>query len=186
MPSCFSFNCDAVDLNLFAREATWKFLTTVDIDVPAAQVWTKITLDDWSDWHPEVSRINWKTPKPHNAASSRSVRFYHWFIGALELGPVTIDEQFLVWTEGEQMVFHFTRVNRPRFMSFLAGMEDFKVEPLGESKARFTRKVYLKPSLLVRGLGCILRPVFDGIFAKASKNLKLRLEGNVEVIGTKI
>jgi hypothetical protein len=179
------FNCDAIDLNLFAREATWKFHTSIVIDVPVAHVWEKITSEDWSDWHPEIIRIDWKSPKPHHSNSSRSVRFYHWVIGTLELGPVTIDEQFLVWTEGEQFIFYFTRINRPRFMSFISGMEDFKVEALGENQTRFTRKVYLKPALLVRALGFLVHPVLGGIFNNASKKLKLRLEGIVEAVGAR-
>jgi hypothetical protein len=134
-----------------------------------ADVWS-ILLDDsaWSNWHPEVTNIQWQQrddddtdnsskKKKGGVGASRTVVFRDWLVG-----PVTLLEEFDVWEDESPHRKRFSFCISPA----KAFREDFLVEAATTGGgSTFTRTVTFNPSFLVRyGLGWILYPHLRHLF----------------------
>jgi hypothetical protein len=154
------------------QEARWRFVTSTDLDATPETVFSILLDDDaWHIWHPEISDINWDNYQPHGVGSHRTVRFSNWLFMILLCGSLILSEEFLIWENNKRLNFRFNKTNRPRFMGYLAGMEDFQIEDLGNGKCRLCRTVAVDPSFITSVLGCILKPVLQGIFDRAAQSL---------------
>jgi hypothetical protein len=137
-----------------------------------ADVWS-ILLDDsaWSQWHPEVTNIQWCDDKKGGVGASRTIVFRDWLFLLVLFGPVTLLEEFDVWEDDElspsrkRFSFCITAATRPVWMTYRALREDFLVEAMDGGGSKFTRTVTFDPSFLVRyGLGFILYPYLRHLF----------------------
>lgn len=173
--SCNAMRKISVD---FADTAPWRFVTETEINATPSEVFNVMILDDsaLNKWHPEVSDVNWLTPQPHQAGSKRTVRFTHILFVVLLMGSLVLSEEFLVWEENKRVTFRFNSTNRPVFLGYRAGMEDFQLEELPNGKTKFTRVVAVEPSVITSLLGCIVKPTFQRIFNRAAENLSKQFQ----------
>lgn len=163
----------------YLTTAKWIFRNEVVLNANPSDVFTILLDDDaWNLWHPEISEIDWQTEAPHTVGSKRSVRFSNWLFMILLFGSLIIHEEFLVWETNKRLAFRFNRTNRPRFVGYLAGMEDFQIEELEDGKCKLIRTVAVDPSFITSMLACILKPVLRSIFNRSSELLAKKFESN--------
>jgi uncharacterized protein YndB with AHSA1/START domain len=59
--------------------------------------------DTWTSWFPGMRRCTWLSPEPHRIGSQRRV----------VVGPLRVDERFVVWDRPHRWGFTFTGTNLP-------------------------------------------------------------------------
>lgn len=141
----------AVDESYFDR-APQRYSRTWSIAQPAEAVWAELTGDRPLHWCRGLT-IAWTSPRPFAVGTTRSAKV----LGGVMSG----DERFFVWEEGRRYSFHFTRGNLPVFESLA---EDYRVEPDGEDRCRFTWTVALTPTRLGAAGGPLNKALFNGFF----------------------
>ncbi len=156
----------------YLEKGNWIFRSEVELNGTMEEVFS-ILLDDgaWNIWHPEISDVRWQTPPPFGVGAKRTVRFSNWLFMLLLFGSLILHEEFLIWDENKRLTFRFNKTNRPRFLGYLAGMEDFQLEYLPNGYCKLTRTVAVDPAFITSMLGCILKPVLNGIFERSAQRL---------------
>jgi uncharacterized protein YndB with AHSA1/START domain len=87
--------------------------------------------DSWSRWFPGLHAATWTSTAPHGVGSTRQVR----------LGPLQVDEEFIVWEPGDRFGFTFTDVNLP---GTRAGVELVELVPVGAGRTRVAYTIALE------------------------------------------
>lgn len=153
------FSCRPVDLD-FIDLARYRFENVVDLDASPEQVFDLFADgQSWPKWFPGIRRVEWTSPEPKGVGTTRTVT----------LTTATVYEHFLVWDRGKRFTFRFEGANRPLFR---AGIEDYRLEPQGAGRTRFSYGVYLEPSLLVRAAAPITTPMFARMFRGGAEGLQ--------------
>jgi len=154
----------------FLETAPWIFRSELELDV-SAETCFQILLDDnaWSIWHPEVTNIQWQTPKPVQKGSVRTVLYKDWLSYLLLGGPITMEEKYDTFDGGgatKKFAVSFTAISRPSFMVYKACREEFKVEECSGG-CKFTRTVAIDPAFLPRYVfGCLTYNTLKNTFTK--------------------
>jgi hypothetical protein len=141
----------ATDEHFIAR-ATHRVGVTVDISQPAEVVWADLTRDDPMRYCRIISRIDWTSPRPFAAGTTRTVRVLR--------GLFVIDERYVRWEEGRRKVFVGVGMNLPVLRRFA---EDYVVEPVGADRSRFTWTAAWEPTALGRPTGPVTRALFASL-----------------------
>jgi uncharacterized protein YndB with AHSA1/START domain len=147
-----------VELDFIAR-APWRFENVVDLDAPPEKVFDVFADgESWPRWFSGILRVVWG-PEPKGVGTTRSVT----------LTSGTVYEYFLAWERGKRFAFRFDGADRPLFR---AGVEDYRLEDLGDGRTRFFYGVYLEPTLLVRAFAPIAKRMFANMFRNAADGLR--------------
>ena len=113
--------------------------------------------DAWTQWA-GLSSVRWTTPGPVRAGSTRTV----------ELGPMEIDEVFLIWRPGERMTFCFTAATSGFFRAFV---EDYRVTPIDDGHC----EVEWHMGIELAGLARVLNPIFPSLMRVSCRRALERL-----------
>jgi hypothetical protein len=100
----------------FFETAPQKHRYTLDLPVPAEQVWFDLTSDDPLGWCRLLSG-RWTSKRPYGVGTTRNMS-----VGKL----LRIKEEFIAWDEGKRYAFMVKEANLPVFRRFA---EDYRVEP---------------------------------------------------------
>jgi len=147
-----SFGMAATDEN-FIHQASRRVGLSVDVARPATAVWDDLTVDDpMSSYCRIISRIDWTSPRPFTAGTTRTVRV----LGGL----FVFDESYVRWEEGRRKVFIGVRTNLPLIRRFA---EDYLVEPTGAGRCRFTWTAVWEPTVLGRPLEPVTHALFSSL-----------------------
>lgn len=135
------------------HQASRRVGLSVDVARPAQAVWESLTADDpMSSYCRIISRIDWTSPRPFTAGTTRTVRV----LGGL----FVIDESYVRWEEGRRKVFVGVRMNLPLIRRFA---EDYLVEPMGPDRSRFTWTAVWEPTTLGRPTDSITHALFGSL-----------------------
>jgi uncharacterized protein YndB with AHSA1/START domain len=147
------FTCRSVDL-YFLESKPLRFVNEVEINASPEQVF-KVFEDgeSWPKWFKDIVKVEWTSPKPFGVGTTRIVT----------LKTMTVYEQFIVWDPGKRFTFYFTATSVPLFHAFC---EDYRLEPIGNGKTKFTYIVAYEPSLLFKLSG----PIGRWILGKSLRN----------------
>lgn len=101
----------------FLDDAKIVIRSTVDLAATPARVWEALGSDEMWSWLPIIDRLEWLTPRPHEAGCVRRLRLGRF---------LTVDEEFYRWDVEQRATFRVTAQNR----NVLDGLiEDFRLEP---------------------------------------------------------
>ena len=156
------FNCRPVGLD-FIEGAAYRFENVVELEAPPEAVFDLFADgESWPRWFPDIRRVVWTSPEPKGVGTTRTVT----------LTTMTVYEHFLAWERGRRFAFRFEGATLPLCR---AGVEDYRLEDLGNGRSRFFYGVYLEPSLVVRLAGPLARAQFRGMFRRAAEGLRTYL-----------
>lgn len=156
------FNCRPVGLE-FIEGAAYRFENVVELEAPPEAVFDLFADGaSWPRWFPDIRRVVWTGPEPKGVGTTRTVT----------LTTMTVYEHFLAWERGRRFAFRFEGASLPLCR---AGVEDYRLEDLGNGRSRFFYGVYLEPSLVVRLAGPLARAQFRGMFRGAAEGLRAYL-----------
>lgn len=157
------FTCRAVGLD-FIERATWRFENAVELDASPDVVFDIFADgESWPRWFEGIRRVVWTSPEPKGVGTTRTVT----------LTTMTVEERFLAWERGRRFAFRFEAATAPLCV---AGVEDYRLEDLGDGRARLMYGVYLEPTLLARLLGPIARARLGAMFRRAASGLRTHIE----------
>ncbi len=152
------FSCRPVELDFIAH-APWRFENVVELDAAPEKVFDVFADgESWPRWFDGIQRVVWTSPEPKGVGTTRSVT----------LTTGTVYEHFLAWDRGKRFAFRFEGADRPLFR---AGIEDYRLEDLGNGRTRFVYGVYLEPTPLVRLFSPIVKAMFARMFRRAGLGL---------------
>ncbi len=150
-----SFDMAATDED-FIHQAPRRVGLTVDVAQPAHVVWGDLVADDPMSYCRIISRIDWTSPRPFSAGTTRTVRV----LGGL----FVFDESYVRWEDGRRKVFVGVRSNLPLTRRFA---EDYLVAPVAADRCRFTWTAVWEPTALGRPLD----PVTHALFASLGPDI---------------
>jgi hypothetical protein len=161
------FPCRIVDLSFLDR-AKVRFVNEVEVDCTPADLFA-ILADEhsWPIWAPGFKRIEWTSPKPVRAGTTRTA---HLMFG------VAIHELYLLYEPGERMSFIFTGSNKNLSGGLDALIEDYRVTDLGGGRCRLTWTMGYDAAGIMRHFQFLARPLV-GVF------LRLILRGLKKYVG---
>jgi uncharacterized protein YndB with AHSA1/START domain len=108
----------------FASTAPLRAHAVRDLPAPPDQVFAVLAdTASWAQWFPGMRRARWLTPEPHGVGSTRRVT----------VGPLTIDEEFVVWEPGERFAFTFVATSLPVVRT---GVDVAELTPLPGDRTR--------------------------------------------------
>ncbi len=133
----------------FLDDAKLVIRSSVDLTASPSQVWEALGSDRMWSWLPLIDRLEWLTPRPHEAGCVRRLRLGRF---------LTVDEEFYRWDVDRRATFRVTAQSR----NLLDGLiEDFLLDPSGDG-TRLTWTMALTPrrgrSLPLGLLAPLLRP----------------------------
>lgn len=144
----------------FTATAPVRATATREIDATPQEVFAVLAdAEGWPRWFPGLRGARWTSSGPHGVGSTRQV----------QLGPLAVDEEFLVWEPGERFAFTFTGTNLP---GTRAGVE--LVELVALDGGRRTRVAYTfsaEPVGVPRAVGAGLTPVVRSLLAGGLRGL---------------
>lgn len=161
------FDCRPVGLE-FIDEAPYRFENVVELEASPEAVFDIFADgESWPRWFDGIKRVVWTSPEPKGVGTTRTVT----------LTTMILYEHFVVWERGRRFTFRFEGSSLPLCR---AGLEDYRLEALPGGRTRFTYRVYLDPSLVVRLAGPIARAQFASMFRRGAEGLRTYLRSRVQ------
>lgn len=115
--------------------------------------------EGWPRWFPGLRAARWTSPGPHGVGSTRQIA----------LGPLQVDEEFIVWEPGERFGFTFTGANLP---GTRAGVELVELVPVDDGRrTRVSYTFSVEPVGVPRVVGARLTPVVRGLLGGGLRGL---------------
>jgi len=152
------FACRPVGLD-FIESAPLRFVYTVDIDASPEDVFKVLAdVDAWPRFLEDARKAQWLSPVPHGVGSART----------LILKGLTAQEHFIAWEPGKRFTFYIAEMTAPLARALC---EDYRLEPAGRGKTRFTYIVACDPSLLLKLTGPVGRGLLGSMFRKVAYSL---------------
>jgi uncharacterized protein YndB with AHSA1/START domain len=143
----------------FVAEAPLRAVASRRIPATPEAVFDAIAdVDSWPEWFPGMRRCTWLTPPPHEIGSQRRV----------VVGPLRVDERFVVWDRPRRWGFTFTGSNLPLAD---AGVEVVDLEPVGDA-TQVTYTMALAPPRLLAPGARLSVPVMERTLGAALKGLE--------------
>jgi uncharacterized protein YndB with AHSA1/START domain len=143
----------------FVADAPVRIVVTRVMPVAPERVFDAIAdADSWTAWFPGMRRCTWLTPPPHRIGSQRRV----------VVGPLRVDERFVVWDRPHRWGFTFTGSNLPLAR---AGVEVVDLEPEGDG-TRVTYTMALDPPGLMRPGVRLSKPVITRTLGAGLRGLE--------------
>lgn len=100
----------------------------------------------WPRWFPGLREARWTSPRPYGVGSRREVR----------VGPLVVEEAFIVWEPGERFGFTFVSTNLP---GTRAGVELVELRDLGGDRTRVAYTMAVEPVGLPRRVASAAAPL---------------------------
>lgn len=142
----------------FIERATMRAVAEREVAATPQRVFEVLAdVESWPQWFPNLSEATWLTEAPHGVGSRRRVR----------VGPLKVEEEFIVWEPGERWGFTFVDVN---LGGSKAGVELVELTPVGDDRTHVRYTMAIEPSGL-------LKPLTGPFRAGAEKGLRDGLEG---------
>jgi uncharacterized protein YndB with AHSA1/START domain len=147
----------------FTAVAPLRATVTREVAAPASEVFDALAdASAWVDWFPGLTGGRWTSDGPRGVGSTRQV----------QLGPLTVDEEFLVWEPGERFAFTFTSTNLP---TARAGVELVELVPQGPDRTRVAYTFAVEPVGLPRGLAGASAPIVRAVLSRGLAGLERHL-----------
>lgn len=118
----------------------------------------------WPQWFPAIRAARWTSEPPHGVGSTRSV----------DVGPITFDEEFIVWEPGRAWGFTIVGTTVPLAR---AAAELVELEPDGTG-TRVTYRMCVEPYPLLGFTGPLLRGGVEKGLHQGLKGLERHLAGD--------
>lgn len=112
----------------------------------------------WATWFPGLEAARWTSSAPYGVGSTREVK----------VGPLRVEEQFIVWEPGERFGFTFTATNLP---GTRAGVELVELLPVGADRTRVSYTMALEPVGVPGPVGKPLAPVLRAAIGRGLAGL---------------
>ena len=158
------FTCRPVGFE-FIDSAEWRFENVVELEASPEAVFDVLAdAESWPRWFDEIRRVVWTSPEPKGVGTTRTVT----------LTTMTVHERFLAWERGRRFAFRFEGSSLPFCR---AGIEDYGLEQSGPGRSRFSYRVSLEPTFVVRLAAPIARAQFEGMFRRAAEGLRTYVAG---------
>jgi hypothetical protein len=146
----------------FFETAPLRLVGEFDIPHPAARVWADLTADDPLAWCRILQRVEWTSPRPFGAGTTRAAR-------ALG-GIVVLRERYFRWEEGRRHSFCVEEATVPLFRGLA---EDYLVEPTSEDSCSFTWTIAIEPHPATRIANPANRLLLETLFTDTRKHYGL-------------
>jgi uncharacterized protein YndB with AHSA1/START domain len=147
----------------FTSTAPLRATVTRDVSASAPRVFDALAdPSSWVAWFPGLTGGRWTSDGPRGVGSTRQV----------ELGPLTIDEEFLVWEPGERFAFTFTATNLP---AARAGVELVELVPRGPDRTRVAYTFAVEPVALPGTLAGTAAPLVRAVLTRGLSGLERHL-----------
>ena len=155
------FICEPVGLDFIdSPRAIWRFENVVELEATPETVFDIFADgESWPRWFEDIRQVTWTSPEPKGVGTTRTV----------VLTTMTVYEHFLAWERGRRFTFRFTGSTLPLCR---AGIEDYRLDDLGNGRTRFVYGVYLAPTFLAQLVGPIMKLQFTRMFRKAAEGLR--------------
>lgn len=114
--------------------------------------------DSWPRWFPGLRAARWTSQPPHGLRSTRQV----------ELGPLVVDEEFIVWEPGRRFGFTFTHANLP---GTRAGVELVELVPTSTGGTRLAYTFAVEAVGVPRPVGALLGPAVATLIRQGLRGL---------------
>jgi carbon monoxide dehydrogenase subunit G len=157
------FACRPVGLD-FIESAPLRFVNEVEINASPEEVFKVLAdAESWPRFLKDAIKAEWTSPEPHGVGSTRT----------LILKGMTAQEHFIAWEPGKRFTFFVPEITAPLARAIC---EDYRLEPAGRGKTRFTYVVACEPGLLLRLTGPFGRWLLGSMFRKVAHSLAAFLE----------
>ena len=152
------FSCNKVGMD-FVESAPERIVNEIELEASPERVFEVLENGDaWPRWFDDILKVEWTSPKPFGVGTTRIVT----------LKPMTVYEEFIAWETGKRFTFCFTGTSLP-FMKALC--EDYRLEPLGKNRTKFTYIVAYDPHLHIELAGPIGKWALGNMFQNATHSL---------------
>ena len=121
--------------------------------------------DSWPIWVQAIERVEWTSPRPFAAGTTRTVTM---------TGGIVVDESFGVWDQGKRMSFCVIGVSK-RVFSALA--EDYQVTDLGSGRCKLRWTMAIEPPRMYRAIMPIVALIMRWQTARVMKALAKYVDG---------
>lgn len=118
--------------------------------------------ESWPRWFPGLRAARWTSPDPYDVGATRQVT----------LGPLKVDEEFIVWEPGERFAFTFTETNLP---GTRAGVELVELVGLPSDRTRLSYTFAVEPVGLPSALGASLAPAVRTLIGRGLAGMEREL-----------
>lgn len=125
--------CEEVGLD-YLETARFRWTAAEVVDATPARLFEVFADGDaWRTWVQAITGVEWTSPFPLRAGSTRTVRM---------VGGLVARETFLAWEPGERMAFRIDEVSRPLVQAFA---EDYRVTDVGLGQSRVDWTLAMTP-----------------------------------------
>ena len=146
----------------FLADAPVRAVATREVAAPSEVVFDALCdAEGWQAWFPGMRRCTWRSRPPHGIGSRRRV----------VVGPLRVDERFVVWDRPHRWGFTFTATNLPLAA---AGVEVVDLEPT-DTGTRITYTMALEPPRLLSPALRLSRPVLQRTLSLGLRGLQRHL-----------
>lgn len=114
----------------------------------------------WSVWVTSIVRVDWTSPPPYRAGTTRTV---------LAKGNLLVHEEFLAWDEGRLMAFAFVGASKNVWRQM---GERYEVEERADGRCRLRWTIAYEPRGLFAALHPMIRPWMRRSLAGMLANLR--------------
>jgi hypothetical protein len=152
------FKTEQIDASFFDA-APNRYVDSMEIPRPVADVWADLTVDHPLPWCRVIKEISWTSARPFGEGTTRTAR-------ALG-GALVIDEVFFRWEEGRRQTFSALGTSLPMFNRF---GEDYLLEPVSDSRCRFTWTIAAEPKPLAKPGNPINAALLGSLFSDTRKH----------------
>lgn len=155
--------CTRVTVDYF-NTAKKSFTSIVEIDATPEQIFASFeNADDWPEWAPPITKVEWTSPKPFGVGTTRKVT----------MTGMVGDEVFIAWDYPKQMAFCFTHSSESLVESFA---EEYVVTPLDNGKSRVVWRMAMTPN----GIGKFTMAIFGPFMGLANQWMLGRFKKYIE------
>jgi uncharacterized protein YndB with AHSA1/START domain len=147
----------------FTAVAPLRTTVTRDVEATPSEVFDALADPSaWVAWFPGMTGSRWTSEAPHGVGSTRQV----------QLGPLTVDEQFLVWEPAQRFAFTFTATNLPVAR---AGVELLELVPRSPTGTRVAYTFAVDPTGVPGPLARTAVPVVRAVVSRGLAGLDAHL-----------
>ena len=145
------FKCEVGDIDYIER-APLQFMNTVDLKAPPEAVFAALRdTEAWLRWFPDMKSATWKGEP--GAGTNRIVK----------VGPMEINEHFVIWKEPTQMAFYVSETSLPFAKRMV---ENYTIEETSTG-SRFTYAVGMEVRFPLSVLKFAAKPKLEKMFRDA-------------------
>jgi len=153
------FECRGVELS-FYDEAPQRLVYERVVPVTPARLFEVFEdPESWPVWGTGIIDVDWTSPKPYAAGTTRTVTFK---------GGMEIYEVFGEWEPGRRMAFHINGATQKVWHAF---GERYVVEDLNDGTCKLTWTVAYAPRYVFKAIHPVVRPMMKWWLGRLANNL---------------